>query len=245
MARNRMIKPEFWSSETLMRVSRDARLTFIGIWNFCDDYGFCLNSCRSLIGDLYPYDDTVTESKLMGWVAELVEAKLLIPVNYESKKLLFVKGWGEHQTVQHKSKRAFVKLDDLEDVIKGSLKSHEDLISVYLESHAPKRKKKEKEKEKAKEERAIALPSFICPDLWREFLSLRVKIKAQNTERALITIIGKLEEMENKQPGAAKISIEESIMNSWKGVFAPKGQSSNGRRMSNSKPSAIKAGDVF
>ena len=36
MARNRMIKPEFWSSETLMSISRDARLTFIGIWNFCD-----------------------------------------------------------------------------------------------------------------------------------------------------------------------------------------------------------------
>lgn len=145
MARNRMIKPEFWSSETLMRVSRDSRLTFIGIWNFCDDYGFCLNSGRSLIGDIYPYDETVTEAKLKGWISELIECKLLIPVDYESKKLLFVKGWGEHQTVQHKSKRSFIKPIDLEGVIKDSLKSHEDLIRVYLESHAPKRKKKEKE----------------------------------------------------------------------------------------------------
>ena len=101
MARNRMIKPEFWASETLMRVSRDSRLTFIGLWNFCDDYGFCLSSLRSIIGDIYPYDESVSEAKLKVWVAELVEQKLIIPVSYNGKHLFFVKGWGEHQTVQH------------------------------------------------------------------------------------------------------------------------------------------------
>jgi len=145
MARNRMIKPEFWASETLMRVSRDSRLTFIGLWNFCDDYGFCLSSLRSIIGDIYPYDESVSEAKLKVWVAELVEQKLIIPVSYNGKHLFFVKGWGEHQTVQHKSKRSFVHVDDLKEVITTSLKSHEDLIAVYLDSHAPKRKKKEKE----------------------------------------------------------------------------------------------------
>ena len=148
MARNRMIKPEFWASETLMRVSRDARLTFIGMWNFCDDYGFCLSSTRSIIGDIYPYDESVTEQKLKSWLAELVEVKLLIPVDYKTKKLFFVKGWGEHQTVQHKSKRSFIHVDDLELVIKDSLKSHEELINVYLESHAPKIKKKEESNKK-------------------------------------------------------------------------------------------------
>jgi len=159
MPRNRMIKPEFWSSETLMSVSRDSRLTFIGIWNFCDDYGFCLNSNRSLIGDIYPYDETVTEVKLKAWISELVAVKLLIPVDYKSKKLLFVKGWGEHQTVQHKSKRSFIDSADLEHVIKDSLKSHEDLIAVYLDSHAPKRKKKEKEE--SNKEKAFIAPSLL------------------------------------------------------------------------------------
>lgn len=153
MARNRMIKPEFWSSDPLMKVSRDSRLIFIGIWNFCDDYGFCLNSNRSLLGDIFPYDETVTETKLRTWINELIEQKLLIPVDYKTKKLLFVKGWGEHQTVQHKSKRAHVDLDDLEQVIKDSLKSHEDLIKAYLDAHAPKRKKKVKEKEESNKEK--------------------------------------------------------------------------------------------
>ena len=145
MARNRMIKPDFWSSSTLNSISRDARLTFIGMWNFCDDYGFILRSTRSLLGDIYPYDESVTEVKLKSWINEIIQAKLIIPVDYKSKELLFVKGWGEHQTVANKSKRSYVHVDDLEEVIKDSLNTNEELISNYLMSHAPKRKKKEKE----------------------------------------------------------------------------------------------------
>ena len=168
MARNRMIKPEFWASETLMRVSRDARLTFIGIWNFCDDYGFCLSSTRSIIGDVYPYDESVSEADLSAWLSELIGVSLLIPVDYKNKKLFFVKGWGEHQTVQHKSKRAFVEPEDLQGVIEDSLKSHESLIEVYLESHAPKRKKKEESnKEKEQKEQAPSILSF--DDFWTEY----------------------------------------------------------------------------
>ena len=149
MARNRMIKPDFWSSSTLNSVSRDARLTFIGVWNFCDDYGFCLRSSRALLGDIYPYDKTVTEAKLNTWINELIEVKLLIPVDYSKKSLLFVKGWGEHQKVVNKSKRSFIHTDDLEEVIKDYLESHETLIRNYLESHSPKKKEKEKEKEES------------------------------------------------------------------------------------------------
>ena len=129
MARNRMIKPEFWSSETLNSVSRDARLTFIGIWNFCDDYGFCLASMRSLLGDIYPYDEDVNEAKLKRWISELVESSLIIPLEYKNKKLFFVKGWGEHQKVANKSKRAFIEAVDLERVISNTLGKNETLIS--------------------------------------------------------------------------------------------------------------------
>ncbi len=156
MARNRMIKPDFWSSLILNNVSRDARLTFIGIWNFCDDYGFCLNSMRSLMGDIYPYDETVTENKLKAWINDLIKSTVIIPVDYKGKRLLFVKGWGEHQTVANKSKRSHVDTADLEQVIKDTLDTNETLISNYLLSHAPK-KKEERESNKEK--------GFISPEL--------------------------------------------------------------------------------
>lgn len=160
MARNRMIKPEFWASETLTRVSRDSRLLFIGLWNFCDDYGFCMGSNRRVLGDIFPVDENVTEANVKKWVSELIEVNVVIPLEYKGKKLLFIKSWGEHQTVQHKSKRSFVDNDDLEQVIKDTLDTHESLILHYLESHAPKRKKKEKEKDKAKGFKAWTIEDF-------------------------------------------------------------------------------------
>lgn len=39
MARSRILKPEFWSDEKLALVSREARLTFAGLWTCSDDYG--------------------------------------------------------------------------------------------------------------------------------------------------------------------------------------------------------------
>lgn len=40
MARIRTIKPEFWTDSKIVRLPFEARLLFIGIWNFCDDDGF-------------------------------------------------------------------------------------------------------------------------------------------------------------------------------------------------------------
>jgi hypothetical protein len=48
MARIRTVKPEFWTSEQVMNCSRDARLLFIGMWNFCDDGGNHPASAKTL-----------------------------------------------------------------------------------------------------------------------------------------------------------------------------------------------------
>lgn len=145
MPRNRMIKPEFFESETLMRVSLESQLTFIGIWCHCDDFGCCMANARRLLGQIYPLRDDVTEKKMKDWLLELVTHKLIVPFDYEGKKLFIVRNWFEHQRVQHPSKRRYVKDADFESVITHSIESHETFMKDYVESHAPKRKKKEKE----------------------------------------------------------------------------------------------------
>lgn len=37
MSSYRAVKLEFWTSDQVMSCSREARLLFIGLWNFCDD----------------------------------------------------------------------------------------------------------------------------------------------------------------------------------------------------------------
>lgn len=57
MARIRSIKPEFWSSESITNLSREARLVYIGLWCFADDEGRFRAQIGVLAGQLFPEDD--------------------------------------------------------------------------------------------------------------------------------------------------------------------------------------------
>lgn len=54
--RIRSIKPEFWSSESNGRLSRNARLVFIGLWSVADNFGRFRADPRYLAGAVLPYD---------------------------------------------------------------------------------------------------------------------------------------------------------------------------------------------
>jgi len=66
------------------------------------------------------------------------------------------------------------------------------------------------------------IPQGVDADLWNDFLKLRKSLRAKNTPRALNLLTSKIEEITNKgyNPNTA---IENSIENSWKTVYEPKG----------------------
>ena len=69
MARIRTIKPEFPHSESMGRVSREARLCFILLWTIADDAGRLRGNSRMLASLLYPYDDDAKKQYPDGWKA--------------------------------------------------------------------------------------------------------------------------------------------------------------------------------
>ena len=69
----------------------------------------------------------------------------------------------------------------------------------------------------------VQIPSYINPDLWSDFMDQRKSLKAKNTERAIKVILSRLEEFRAKGHDPNRV-IENSIENSWKGVFEPKGK---------------------
>ena len=83
MARIRTIKPEFWTAEQIMECSPNARLLFIGMWNFCDDAGIHPASCKTLKAEVFPSDD-ITASEIGTLVAEL-EGQGLIEITKNSE----------------------------------------------------------------------------------------------------------------------------------------------------------------
>lgn len=106
MARIRSIKPEFFSSETLAKVPRATRLTFIGLWTYVDDNGVGIDNDRLITAALYPLDDDfVVELKATGEdLAALERLGVIRRYAVAGKRYLYVTNWGEHQKVSHPGK---------------------------------------------------------------------------------------------------------------------------------------------
>lgn len=104
MPRSRVIKPEFWNDEKLAKVSRDARLTFIGIWTCSDDYGVSKGNESWLKSQIYPYEESVKLSKFQEWLVELERLKVILPFSFHDEKYYYIKNFSKHQKVDHPSK---------------------------------------------------------------------------------------------------------------------------------------------
>lgn len=98
MARIRTIKPEFWSHEKIMACSRDARLLFMGLWNFCDDAGRIPSSAKTIKAQIFPGDDDVDSAIIRKWIGELSTNDLLFEYEVDSRLYIQVSGW-HHQKI--------------------------------------------------------------------------------------------------------------------------------------------------
>lgn len=98
MARIRTVKPEFWVSEQVVECSPIARLLFIGMWNFCDDYGIHPASARTLKMEIFPGDDFTTD-QVQELVNEIIDAGLINSYVVDGKGYWQVTGW-HHQKIE-------------------------------------------------------------------------------------------------------------------------------------------------
>lgn len=103
MARIRTIKPEFWGSSKTAKVSRDARLLFLGLLNQADDEGRALASPRSIGGSLFPHDEDFSDEDVRSCLAELEAARFVQTYAVDGVKYLQVVGFTEHQKISHPS----------------------------------------------------------------------------------------------------------------------------------------------
>jgi hypothetical protein len=103
MARIRTIKPEFPQSESIGKLSRDARLLYIQLWTIVDDAGRARAASRMLASLLYPYDDDARDL-IDGWLAELEHGDHIRRYEVDGSQYLEVTKWLEHQKIDKPSK---------------------------------------------------------------------------------------------------------------------------------------------
>lgn len=97
MARIRSIKPEFWTSEQVLECSLGARLMFLGMWNFADDYGRMPFSPKSIKAQVFPADDLSLDI-IRGMILELSANGLVLIYTVDGKEYLEITGW-KHQRI--------------------------------------------------------------------------------------------------------------------------------------------------
>ncbi len=111
MARIRTIKPEFPQSESMGRISRDARLLFVELWTICDDEGRTRAASRMLASLLFPYDDDAPEL-IEGWLTELEREGCIVRFIADGSTYLQVLNWLNHQKIDKPSRSKIPSFDE-------------------------------------------------------------------------------------------------------------------------------------
>lgn len=119
MPRIRSIKPEFWTSGQVLECSTNARLLFIGLWNFCDDAGRHPLRPRQIKAEIFPADD-LDYNDILRMIDELSTNDLVTIYSHENQEFIQVNGW-HHQRIDrpHDPKHPG-PLDDHSTIIRGS-----------------------------------------------------------------------------------------------------------------------------
>ena len=143
MARNRIIKKEFYTDQKMIELEIPERLLFIGMTNFSDDTGIHINSAKMLKAEIFPADEITID-----YIEEALNNmhKLGLIEYNEDRSLIKITNFLLHQKINrpYPSKYEFV-----EESESNSMNTH-----GTINEHSPPNKnnnKKKKNKKKNKD----------------------------------------------------------------------------------------------
>ncbi len=99
MPRKRMIDPEFWNDEEVGSWSVEARLFYIGLWNFADDEGRLRAHPKLLKSQIFPYDEKINIEKLKAEIS-----KKVLWYQVDGQEYGYIKNFLKHQIINRPGK---------------------------------------------------------------------------------------------------------------------------------------------
>ena len=167
MARNRMIKPEFWEDEKVGELSFGARLLFIGSLNYADDEGYIRWNPEYINSSIFIYDN-LSKNKIKSFMKELENLKIVEV--FETKNKFFIakiKNFKKHQKISHPQPTKFdvdFETETESEVLKNQQEIKNNSVNNSVNNSALKevkeKLKENKEKEKEKESGLPPTPAF-------------------------------------------------------------------------------------
>lgn len=136
MPRIRTIKPKFWDDSKVGKLSRNARLLYIGMWNFADDLGVVISDSVWLKSKIFPYDQ-IQIQQLGKWITELVENGFICLLSYHGERFIYLPTFTRHQVINRPNMDDLNVpkhlIDNLQKLItEQSLINHGIIIDVSL-----------------------------------------------------------------------------------------------------------------
>ena len=138
MARNRMIRPEFWEDSKIASLRYPARLLFIALWNFADDEGYLPCDFKWLKAKCLPYD----KLGISEFINELVAAKRIEIKN----EIIHIKNFLKYQRIDKpKESELSVKFAEHSKNDTGIVQEHSTTKEKLREVKGSKEKEREVE----------------------------------------------------------------------------------------------------
>ncbi|MBF6291829.1 hypothetical protein IU454_08120 [Nocardia farcinica] len=103
MPRSRTIKPGFWDSPDTAAASLRARLLYIAMWTWADDYGIGDATPSRLIAYAFPHDN-IPADEHQQLIADVVEAYGVVLFEHDARRYFIIPSFAQHQPRERKAK---------------------------------------------------------------------------------------------------------------------------------------------
>ncbi|MFE3452425.1 hypothetical protein ACFXJ8_26225 [Nonomuraea sp. NPDC059194] len=130
--RIRSIKPEFWRSDDIVKLRRDVRLLFVGLWSYVDDNGVGVDDFRQIAADLFALEDDPVAARtfVREGLATLSAASLVVRYEHLGRRYLFIPTWDRHQRVDKPSKPRYPRPDDCGATVTSGNADPRDILAT-------------------------------------------------------------------------------------------------------------------
>jgi len=122
--RRRVIDPGFWTDSKITELSFDARLLYIGLWQYADDEGLFIEGLKSIKMVLFP-DQQFPLEKTYG---ELATAGFFRFGTMDGAKVVEIRRFKDHQTINRPTPS---KLREIVQFNDDSVSAHDDSLKTH------------------------------------------------------------------------------------------------------------------
>lgn len=112
MGRIRTIKPEFFTSPDTARASMEARVLFVAMWCWADDYGVGETNLLGLRAFAFPEEDPHLRKEIQSLCKEVADAYGVRFYRVDRRPYYQILTWDSHQKTQRRAKNRHPHYDD-------------------------------------------------------------------------------------------------------------------------------------